>query len=251
MKKGKTTSKLMMRAKSAVRSLLRRFDFEICRYSRTTQYTRLHMLDRNNITTVLDIGANVGQYAEELRTTGYSGRIVSFEPLSEVFAELSNRAAYDNLWECKQLALGHTIEEVEIKVAENFAISSLLPMSERHATAAPYSLYIGSEKVSMKTLDSLRSELLGCEERVWLKVDVQGCEKQVLEGAVETLKQVIKVVEVEMSLVTLYEGQCLYNEMLDYLHSAGFALAWLQREFVDPESHILLQVNGIFVRPPT
>src|SRR5215208_1670167 len=97
---------MLKQVKLAIRAMLHRFDSEVCRYSKITRFMRLRILNENNTTVVLDVGANVGQYAKEPRATGYTGRIVSFEPLSEAFAETSQHTARDSAWECKQLALG-------------------------------------------------------------------------------------------------------------------------------------------------
>lgn len=80
-----------------------------------------------------------------------------------------------------------------------------------------------------------------------MKVDVQGFEKQVLAGAVETIAQ-IEAVEIELSLVELYTNQTLMPEMLSNLTALGFGPVWLDRGFKDPKTGYLLQMDGIFIK---
>jgi len=203
---------------------------------------------RTNIDVVLDIGANVGQYAKGLRADGYAGRIVSFEPLSEAFAELSRYAASDKSWECKQLALGNSDGTTNMNISERTYSNSLLPMKDRHLAAAPNTGYVGSETVRIKRLDSLRNQLFEDKDSVYTKLDVQGYEMQVLEGATEILGQNVPVVEIELSTVPLYEGQPLFYELSSYLYARGFDLVSIEPTFFDPESNYVLQMDGIFVR---
>jgi len=85
------------------------------------------------------------------------------------------------------------------------------------------------------------------DDNIYLKIDVQGFERHVLEGARETLKQT-RAIELELSLVPMYEGQACLNDMLDYIADIGFELASVEPVFFDPNSVILLQTDGIFVR---
>ncbi len=234
-------------AKAAVRALLRRFDVDLRRYSDTIRSRRADILEENGITLVLDAGANVGQYATSLRETGYAGRIVSFEPLQAAYAELEKRAASDDAWECRHMALGDSDGLAEINIAANSVSSSLLPMLPRHLKGEPASSYVGSQEVTRRRLDSLSSELVGDTDNVYLKLDVQGFEMQTLRGAAGTLEGV-RATEVEMSVVPLYEGQALWHEVIAYLYSLGFELAWLERGFTDENSGRILQLDGIFVR---
>ena len=80
-----------------------------------------------------------------------------------------------------------------------------------------------------------------------LKIDVQGFEKNVLDGAKETLPYV-SVIQVEMSLVPLYENQMLFFEMIHYLDDKGFTLFSLENGFSNPRTGRLLQTDGIFVK---
>jgi hypothetical protein len=87
------------------------------------------------------------------------------------------------------------------------------------------------------------------EERVFLKVDVQGYELFVLQGALQALRQV-RVVELELSFAPLYQGAPVFDEMMKYMEEHGFALVSLNHVFSDPKSDRLLQVDGIFRKIP-
>lgn len=105
---------------------------------------------------VLDVGANTGQYAARLRELGYGGKILSFEPLPDAHAQLLARAAADPLWEVHpRCALGAAAGTGALNVAGNSVSSSLLPMLDLHAAAAPRSIYIGQVETPVTTLDAL------------------------------------------------------------------------------------------------
>jgi FkbM family methyltransferase len=205
-------------------------------------------LQKFGIDLVLDIGANTGQFASEIRLCGYGGRIVSFEPLSQAHGELLQSCAGDPMWDAyPRCALGDHGGEVEINIAGNSESSSILPMLESHRSAAPYSAYQGKELVTIRTLDTAAAQYLRDARAVFLKIDTQGFEWKVLDGARDTLPH-IKGILVELSLVPLYEGQHLWRDVIDRLETAGFTLWSFKPVFSDPVSGRTLQVDGIFYR---
>ncbi len=208
---------------------------------------RRNLLADYSIGLVLDVGANVGQYGTRLRETGYSAKIVSFEPLSEAYAELQKLAEKDALWECRNMALGAADGSAEIHVMNNNASSSLLPLGASHQQAYPDLHAVRNETISIKRLDTLAPELMEARSPVYLKMDVQGYERSVLEGAQESLKGVAAI-ECELSLAPLYDGQPLFLEMLNYLDALGFECVSIERGFCDNTTNRTLQVDGYFVR---
>jgi FkbM family methyltransferase len=235
------------KARALCVSILRRGDLELRRYSNSMRAKRARVLREARVSLVLDVGANVGQYAHELRSSGYSGRIVSFEPLPDVFDQLSRRAVQDPMWETRQLAIGERDGDVTINVAGNSVSSSVLRMAATHEAAAPSSAYVDTCVVPMARLDSIQRSIVADVGRVHLKLDVQGYEVQALRGATSTLARMASV-EAELSLLPLYEGQSLMPEVVDFLYDAGFQLIWLERGFVDPRTSYMLQFDGLFVR---
>jgi FkbM family methyltransferase len=233
-----------------IRRLGRRVGLEITRAgaAELPGPRRSQMLARLEIDLVLDVGANAGQYATQLRRDGYRGRIVSFEPVKEPFVQLAHHAERDAQWECRRIALADSEGIAEIHVAGNSALSSsLLDMRERHIRAAPGSEYVGSEEVPTARLDNLAPELTDGAKRIFLKLDVQGAEDRVLEGATELLSRV-ELLEIELSLAPLYDGQWLFREMLEWLEDHQFELVGVEPVLRDPTSGYLLQVDGFFAR---
>jgi FkbM family methyltransferase len=206
-------------------------------------------LESRGIGTVFDVGANSGQFATELRKAAYGGRIVSFEPLSGPFSLLERNASRDAAWDCRQCALGDTDGPISINVAGNAgASSSVLPMLKRHQDAFPPANYVDVEEVPIRRLDSVAPEYLGPAESIFLKIDVQGFERQVLAGGTSLVSERVAGVQLELSFVPLYEGGMLIREALDLTHSLGFTLTELQPGFRDPRDGRLLQADGFFFR---
>ena len=228
----------------------RRLGWEVHRYRpRSSEGTRLHaLLSRNAVDLVVDVGANTGQYGQSLRDLGHRGAIVSFEPLPDAYQSLSRRAARDGNWQVAPCAaVGDTEGEVEINVAANSASSSILPMHDTHLQAAPESAYTGVRKVRLATLDTLAAPYLDRFRAPFLKVDTQGYEAAVLRGADSVLRRVVGV-QIEASLVELYEGQILYRDLIARLENYGFELFDLLPGFSDPVTGRLLQMDCVFQR---
>lgn len=197
---------------------------------------------------VLDIGANEGQFASEIRSVGYKNKIISFEPLSDAHQKITQAAIHDKNWAIHpRSAIGDYDGDVEINISGNSVSSSVLPMTEAHSSAAKNSAYIGSEKVSISRLDSVAADYISPSDKYFIKIDVQGFEWQILDGATETLNNA-KGILCEMSLVPLYEGQKLWLEMLNRFEAAGFTLWAIQRGFTDPRDGRTLQINAILYR---
>ncbi len=239
-----------MGIKQKVRKYLRKFGYDIFRF--TPAYhplaRRKKILDYYNIDTVLDVGANSGQFAQELRNDlGYAKKIISFEPLSSAFELLKANAEGDSNWEIFNIALGDTEEKYEINISGNSYSSSLLNMLPSHLKSAPESKYIGKEIIEVKKLDSIFGNLYNPTNRVYMKIDTQGYESRVLRGAIQSLMH-INIIQIEMSLVPLYEGELLFNEMCILMREKGYSLIAIETGFTDPESGKLLQVDGIFHR---
>jgi FkbM family methyltransferase len=233
------------RALHGAKMLAHRAGFDVRRETFKRHF--VHSVLRHGVDSVLDVGANTGQFGTELRRARFAGRIVSLEPLHSAFAELARTAAGDPKWTVQRAAVGAEPGTLTMNVAANSVSSSALPMADRHAEAAPQSRYVGTEDVPATTVDHLVKEHDLDPAATMLKIDVQGYEKAVLDGAAVTLGQ-MAAVRTEMSLVPLYEGQLLFPELLDRLLGSGFELWSIEPGFVEPATGRLLQLDAIFFR---
>ena len=236
--------------KAIIKKIFRKLGLEVHRYTPGSSASAqiISSLKKFEVDLVIDVGANFGQFASEVRGGGYRGSIISFEPLSTAHAELQQSSKGDEKWDVySRCALGDHIGEVEINIAGNSASSSLLPMLDSHLSAAPHTAYVGKELVPLLTLDSIASDCISNFKNPFLKIDTQGYEWAILDGALNTLPY-IRGVLLELSLIPLYEGQYLWREILERLELAGFTLWAIQPEFIDPNDGRTLQMNGIFFR---
>lgn len=240
------------RSAEAVQRGLRRLGYELHPYEPgpapyEDDLRRVKLLRSEGIDLVLDVGANAGQFAQRLRSAGYAARIVSFEPLSGAFGELSRHAASDAAWEPRRLALSDEDGDAEIHVAGNSWSSSLLEMGARHRQSAPEAAYVGTETVPTARLDSIWNSLAQGAARPFLKLDVQGFEMHVLRGAERSLAH-LRGLQAELALTSLYEGDRPWRDIVDHLAEHDFALAGVEPGFEDPDSGRMLQFDGVFLR---
>lgn len=205
-------------------------------------------LEKFKIDVVLDIGANQGQYAQLLRRAGFQGEIISFEPISYEHKILEKNCKGDSKWSAHpRCAIGEFDGEVELNLSQNSVSSSVLPMLASHVSAAPMSTYVGREMVSIHKLDSIWPTINFKNKSSLLKIDTQGYEWQVLNGAQEMLKD-ITAIQIELSLLPLYEGQYLWRDFVDRLENEGFSLWSLQPAFTDHATGRTMQWDGLFLR---
>jgi len=195
--------------RSPDRALMRRF-FEL-------GYL-LDVIRRLRVNCVLDVGAHKGFYASDLRRAGYGGYILSFEPVREDFENLSRLTERDSLWQVLNLALGSGNGRGDLHVADITDLSSFL--------ASNIALQ-KTETVEVKRLDHILGDILsqaGIEDpRIFLKIDTQGYDLEVVKGAAGILDKVVGL-QSEISVTPIYINMPHYTQSLDYYESLGFSL---------------------------
>lgn len=235
---------------SPLRRLVRRLGYDLvpARKAKALPAQLDLALGAARIDLILDVGANVGQYARERRVWGYAGRILSFEPQSVAHAELSRQAASDPGWTVvPRLALGAASGEVEIELSEESDMSSILPQSDLLRRISPTSEIKGRERVALERLDVAAVPHLGAERRLFLKVDTQGYESRVLDGAAGLMDR-IQGVQLELALVGCYEGEPDACAMIGRMKALGFAPHLVFPGYFERRLARQLQVDVVFLR---
>lgn len=201
-----------------------------------------HMAPRS----VLDVGANVGDFAVFARELLPTARIVCFEPLADCHAKLVRRMADRPRFTAYQCALGSHSAQGAVHRSGLVAASSLLPVADLTKDAVPRTACVGTEMVSVRKLDDLWPEL-SIESPVFMKVDVQGYELEVFRGAQAVLRH-IDALLVEVSFQELYVGQPLFAEVHEFLRGAGFRFEGTVDQWRHPRDGRAMQADAVFVR---
>ena len=180
--------------------------------------TLANFLKTRPIDLIVDAGANLGQFARSVRSKGYKGRIHSFEPVGYVFQALEKLARNDPHWKTTNIALGDKSGTAELNVFGNHSLSSFLKPTELFSTF-DNGLSMSTENVAVQRLDDLLADDPASD--IFLKIDVQGYEKQVLEGAGNVLSRVVALY-LELPVQNLYEGSWSFREAISFIDDLGF-----------------------------
>jgi FkbM family methyltransferase len=221
--------------------------YEVRQYAplRSFAAAREELIRRRGVDVIVDVGANTGQYGTMLRGRGFGGRLVSLEPVEEAYAELERRAGADVAWTAVRVAASDTDGELTLNVTDDSRSSSVLPRNQ-HFADRPGWAPKESRRVPARRLEGLVGELLRPEERAYLKLDVQGYERTVLDGAGGALAR-FEALELELSVTPLYEGQPGLVEMLPLLAARGFRPVCIEPILLDADG-LLMELDGLFAR---
>ncbi len=208
------------------------------------------LLGQLEVNVVLDVGANRGQFGQRLRRDGYTGRIVSFEPVPHVADALEEAAADDPEWHVLRCALGETDEETEMHVGVGEGrLSSLLPASEFGRTWNERIDADTTVRVPVRRLDGLFDEVVAGVDspRVYLKLDTQGYDLQAFAGAGDRVEELVGM-QSEVSQVPLYDGMPHMTEQLATYEAAGFGLTGMFPVIVDRPTMRVIEFDAVMVR---
>ncbi len=217
--------------KSKIHKLFNVFGVDIIKMGRFDQGFSSHVvkiLKSRHIDCVLDVGANIGQYGTMLREIGFTGYIVSFEPVKSVYAQLLKKAENDPKWICYNLALSDESGSKDINVFSDSQFSSFLKASEYSKNTWQVLNSAHSEQVDLVRLDNLFAEIkikTQCQH-FYLKLDTQGFDLNVFRGAQNILHE-LSAVQTELSMIHVYENMADPYASLNEYHAQGFLISGL------------------------
>jgi FkbM family methyltransferase len=207
------------------RQMRRRLKLDIISASNTT--TLRHHLEQAlriyRIDTVLDVGANEGQFAGQMRELGFAGTIHSFEPIRKTFARLQEKASGDDAWHCHHLALGRQPGRLTMNVSEFSSFNSMLASNDFGVGRFHDQRVVGQEDVAVSTLDAFVAQQVPAGARIFLKMDTQGFDLEVFAGGAQSLGRMFVLLS-ELSLMPIYDGMPRYPEALAAYEAKGFSV---------------------------
>ncbi len=205
-----------------------------------------YLIKKYDIKHVVDVGANVGQYGNFIKSIDFHGRIDSFEPIEKCFLKLKEEASKHDNWFVHHSALGDFEGSSQINISNNFESSSILktvdqiPMFEDLISANI------SETINVTTLDVIMKNKLNYGN-AYLKIDTQGFELQVLKGAINNLAK-FSCIEVETSFTSVYKGGSKVEEIIGLLNNHGFRPYNLSKGMQNPKTGQLFEMDIYFVK---
>jgi len=213
-----------------------------------TSYKMLSALARQGILprTVIDVGANVGQFAIAAAMIFSGPEVHSFEPVPEAVAALKENVRNIPKIKVYSVALGERRGRSDLHVNSHTQSSSILSLDKPHIEAFPDERETRTIDVELTTLDAVFDKV-DLKPPILLKLDVQGYEAQSLAGGPRTLKRCDYVVA-EASFKPLYQGETRFNEILTIMAQKNFEflrpVGWLS----EPHTGEILQIDALFRR---
>jgi FkbM family methyltransferase len=195
------------------------------------------------IQTILDIGANEGQFAKKISSLFPTAQLHCFEPISGPFQKLKHNFQHNSNVTLHQFALGEVEENRIINLNEYSPSSSFLNMEENHKKSFDFAINTTACDVNIKRLDSLDLKLKG---PILIKIDVQGFEDKVIAGGVDFIKSA-SIIIIEVTFKPLYEKQPMFDNIYQTLTLLGFSYNGNFEQLLSPVTGEILQGDAIFI----
>lgn len=225
-----------------LKHLLNKFGYDVKRYHPVFELVTKSL----NIRTVIDIGANVGNFSKEMRNRFPDAHIYAFEPLPDCFATIRERFANDKNCTLFPVALGDNAGESMIERSSFHPSSSLLHMSTLHKKIYPKTKDLTQETIQLARLDDLVDASL-LAETILTKIDVQGFEDKVIRGGKNVLSRSSLII-VETSFIPLYENQPLFGDIHNILTPLGFSYYGDMGRHYSPLNGKMLYEDSLYIK---
>ncbi len=222
---------------------LRKRGLTVSRKPTLTQFLRSRQVDQ-----VIDVGANIGQFSRELRDEGFTGQILSLEPISSVYAELATAARNDPAWATRRTAVGSAPGTATINISALTTFSSIRPASAFGKAFHEGVATVATEEVPVIRLDDLPE--LASDDRVrrtFIKIDTQGFEEEVLAGASRVLS-LCAGMQMELPVDHLYDGVWSMETALRFMRERGLVPAQVRPVVFGEDGVSSIEFDFVFRR---
>jgi FkbM family methyltransferase len=206
------------------------------------------MFTEGRIDTLIDVGANRGQFGMSMRELGFRGTIHSFEPIPEVREKLDKVAARDGRWQVHGCALAAEPGRAQFNIGRFDQTSSLKTVDPREANSNEVLEVVRQIEVEIATLDSFVQSARLDPERTFLKIDVQGAEMEVLAGGRAFLNG-LSALLTETSLTSAYEEGGRIEDLLQLIRDHGLEIAGMEPVYANAARRLLLELDVLALRP--
>jgi FkbM family methyltransferase len=246
-----------MRLLTGARSLVHRAGIDITRWPHRPEagvidWALDEVLRSRGINCVIDVGGNRGQFARRVRTLGYTGRIVSFEPSPSVLPVITAAAARDPNWIVRPVALSSQPGQAELRLHDGPVLDSLHDPLPGVVDQIPIMAGRGTATISLSTLEAeFPAIVAGIEEpQVLFKSDTQGHDAEVLRGAGEKgLEESVVSVLVELAAQPIYADQPAMTTVMDLIMEDGFNAVAFEPIFESSDGLRMVELDALFLRP--
>lgn len=239
------------------RHLLHRAGIDVIRWPHrpdagAVDWALSEVLRSRGINCVIDVGGNRGHFARRLRTHGYTGRIVSFEPSPTVLPVIRAAAERDPDWIVRPVALSSEPGQAELHLHKGAELDSMLDALPGVVDQVPEMEGTGSATITLSTLEAEFPEVIAgiAEPRVLLKSDTQGYDAEVIRGAgAKGLDPAVLAVMVELAAQPIYSGQPAMTLVMDLIMAGGFTPVAFEPFFESSDGLRMVELDALFMRP--
>jgi FkbM family methyltransferase len=221
------------------------------KYIYSSEINLINSITFFKIKSIIDVGANEGQFILRLLKNNFKGNVISFEPISDAHEKLLINAKKNkkkiSWYVAEKCGLGAKDFSNDIFISQHSESSSLLRILPKHTNLKPLSKTISAERIKIKKLDNFYENIKKLDKNIFLKIDTQGYELEVLKGAERTLELITALV-VEVSLVKLYENQPHWLDIVNFLKERNFVIWSVDRVMGDVKTGETYQLDIIFVK---
>lgn len=234
--------------KKIAKEILKFFGYQLKKKdSGFTFNSDLKWLKEFNIKTIIDIGANEGQFAQFINLQFPESKIHSFEPIKSCFLKLVQLQKKINKLSSYNYGLGDVNTFIDFYVNDFTPSSSFLEMEQEHIKNFPLTKNTKVEKLQVRKIDDIYKDL-EIENNVLVKIDVQGFEDKVIEGGNLFFKEIPKIVIVEASIVKLYHNEASFDYLFGKFINLGYQYAGNLHQLYSPINGAILQADAIFIK---